>query len=172
MNINLAVDRAVSFIADREGFSPVAYYDINGWAIGYGNHYYANGSLVSEGDTITRSAADSLLQYYAMQNAQAILGQLRVPVTENQLAALVSLRYNCGTITTALLNLINSGASSQAITDQFAATCVTSGGVYNPDLAERRQLEIGLYNSSGMTVGLIPIILAGLVAWVVVGSVK
>lgn len=165
MNLSRAVHIAQRFIADRETFSPTAYYDVNGYAIGYGNHYYRDGSLVSSGDTIDQGSAWELLGFYVLQNAKAIMDQIRVPVTENQLAALTSLRYNCGTVTKDLLFLINSGAPESQVTEQFARTCITSGGVYNPDLVVRRQLEIGLYTSTTSILTALPFVLAAFLAW-------
>src|SRR5271156_996594 len=114
MDQDQAISTATAFIADQESFSPTPYFDVNGYAIGYGNHYYSDGSSVdASDDPISQDDAYSLLQFYVAQNAAAIMAQVTAPINEDQLAALTSIRYNCGTITTALLNLINSGADPQ-----------------------------------------------------------
>jgi len=150
MDYSTAINTAADFIAGRESFSPVPYYDVNGYAIGYGNHYWEDGSPVtSDDDPITQDRAQQLLNFYADQNAKAILSQVTVPLTENQLAALTSLRYNCGTITTTMLNLINSGAEPAKVAMQFQNTCVNSGGAFNQSLYERRAMEANLYLAAG-----------------------
>jgi len=153
MDIAGSISIATDFIATQESFSPTAYWDVNGYAIGYGNHYYEDGSAVQQGDTITQDDAYSLLQFYAGQNANAIAVQLTVDQNADQLAALTSIRYNCGTITTTLLNLINSGADPGTVGAQIEQTCITSGGVTDPVLIARRQLESALYQSTGVGAG-------------------
>ena len=51
---------ATSFYTVHEGFSSTAYWDKTGWAIGYGNHYNADGSLVQPTQTINQSDATAL----------------------------------------------------------------------------------------------------------------
>lgn len=151
MSLDTAVPIAVDLLTKLEGFRPFPYFDVNGYAIGYGNHYYEDGSPVSaDDDPITQDRATQLLTYFATQNGQAIVNQVTTPLSDNQLAALISIRYNCGTITQALLNLVNSGASSQDIADQIKRTCITSQGAVNPELISRRVTEAGLFLSPGM----------------------
>jgi GH24 family phage-related lysozyme (muramidase) len=168
MDTASAIPIATDFIATQESFSGTAYFDVNGYAIGYGNHYYEDGSAVSEGDTISEDDALSLLGFYVSQNMTAIVNQLTVDQNADQLAALTSIRYNCGTITTALLNLINSGADPGTIGSQIEITCTTSGGVSDPVLIARRQLEAALYQSTGMgaATGLLLIAGVGLAVYI------
>jgi lysozyme len=151
MGLQNATSLAVDFLQTAEGLRLYSYWDSNGFAIGYGNHYYQDGRSVQAGDTITEQDALALLQYYAGANAQAIANQLQVNIPDGLLAALISLRYNCGTITVRLLNLINSGADLETIGDLFKQTCITSDGVYNSDLVQRRQREWELvYHSTNL----------------------
>lgn len=163
-----ATATAANFIAARESYSASPYWDVNGYAIGYGNHYYEDGSSVSiDDDPISQARAQQILAFYIGQNSAAIASQLTVPQNSNQLAALTSIRYNCGTITTTLLNLINSGADPGAVADQIQKTCTTSGGIPNSDLVERRILEAELYTTppgSGTAVLLIAGLWLGLYA--------
>jgi lysozyme len=150
MNFDNAISIATDFIAGRESFAPSPYWDVNGYAIGYGNHYYEDGSPVTaDDDPIDQARAAQLLDYFVRQNANALMAQIIRPLTDNQLAALTSLRYNCGTITTNLLNLLNSGADPDSIAQQIQSTCVTSSGAYNASLFQRRKLEAGLFLSAG-----------------------
>jgi lysozyme len=148
MDLDSSLSTADTFIANAESFSSTPYWDVNGYAIGYGNHYYEDGSAVSaDDDPIDETRGMQILSFYVDQNATAILAQVTAPLNENQLAALTSLRYNCGTITTTLLNLINSGADPSTVAAQIEITCTTSGGVSNPALIARRQAEAGLYQA-------------------------
>ncbi len=170
MDQSLALSTATSFIADEESFSANPYWDSNGYAIGYGNHYYEDGSAVSaDDDPISEDDAMALLSFYVNQNMQAIIAQVTAPLNENQLAALTSLRYNCGTITNAVLNLINSGATAAAVAAQIQMTCTTSGGVSNADLIVRRQQEAALYTSAVGGISTNTAMIVGAVALFVVG---
>ena len=100
------------------------------------------------------------------------MAQIAVTITENQLAALTSLRYNCGTITSTLLNLINSGADPGAIGSQIEKTCTTSGGVPNSDLIARRQAEAALYESQGIGSGTSLLLVAGIALGVYIMFIK
>lgn len=90
-----------SFIAAHEGYAQKAYWDVNGWAIGYGNHYYADGSPVRAGDVIDQAGATSLLNSsIADTYAAGIANRIGEPywsnMTAEQQAAYTSLAYNYG----------------------------------------------------------------------------
>lgn len=148
MNEQLAIQTAVQLIAPEEDFSPNAYYDVNGYAIGYGFHYYQDGSAVQQGDTMTRSDADAYVYVVAAGKWQAIKSCIKVQVNENQAAALIDLAYNCGEGTvckSTLLQLINAGAPADQIAAQFQQTCTTAGGKYMSALYNRRVSEADLF---------------------------
>lgn len=150
MSFDNAISIATDFIAGRESFAPSPYWDVNGYAIGYGNHYYEDGSPVTADDgPIDRARAAELLDFFVRQNANAIMSQVTRALTDNQLAALVSLRYNCGTITTKLLNMINSGADPSTVAQQFQNTCINSSGAFNQGLFKRREMEASLFLGAG-----------------------
>ena len=48
MDANNAAALIAPFTASQETFSASPYWDVNGYAIGYGNHYYADGSAVGK----------------------------------------------------------------------------------------------------------------------------
>ena len=144
MNLDSALDIATPLIASFEGFSSHAYYDVNGYAIGYGNHYYGDGTSVKQGDTITKADALVLLKSTARDYANQILPSIKVDLTDAQLASLISLSYNCGpgaVKNSQVLRLINAGAPAADIQAQYEKTCITAKGVYNETLAQRRLKE-------------------------------
>ena len=154
MDANNAISIAVPFIAGFEGFSASPYLDAGSYAIGYGNHFYEDGSAVSaDDDPISQDDATSLLAYYVAQVATYLAPILQGSLaTDNMLAALTDLGYNWGQGAVAqsqLLQLINSGADQPTITAQWGKTAVTSGGMYDSDLYSRRIAEAGLAYSSG-----------------------
>lgn len=151
MNFEYAIQVADNFIAPQEGFVASPYWDVNGYAIGFGNHYYEDGtSVTQDDDPITRSRGMQLLDFVVRQKANAILPYITAALNENQFAALVSLAYNCGegnVRSSTLLQMINAGASPDDISAQYAKTCVTAKGVYMSDLYNRRVDEAGLFFS-------------------------
>lgn len=81
------------FIAKEEWFRDKAYWDVNGWAVGYGQHAI-NGKPVVEWQTIDKATADKDL---ANRVANARFNKLiTVPLSESQKAALYSLEHNVG----------------------------------------------------------------------------
>lgn len=166
-----AANSIVSFTASKESFSATPYYDVNGYAIGYGNHFYDDGSPVSaDDDAISQSYGYSLMLGVLQSNAQIIASQLTVELSDEQLGALADIKYRCGTITTKLLNLINSGASDADVATQIANTCITSGGQPSSVEVARAQGEADIYfSSTSVGGGMIAAIgLIGLVAVLVI----
>jgi lysozyme len=164
-----ALSTAVNFIAGLESFSPSPYWDVNGYAIGYGNHYYTDGTTVEETDSdISQSDAMDLLTFFVNQDLNNVISQITAPLNENQFAALTSLYYNCGTDTNTLVNLINSGAQPSDVAAQIQKTCITSGGVANASLIVRRQQEAALYTSSSVPASWL---LIGAAALFIVGGI-
>lgn len=147
MNLDNAVKLSIPLIVGEEGVRTNAYWDVNGYAIGYGNHYYKNGSAVKQGDTISKSDAYDLMAFYVRQFANDILPGIKVEISDYNMAALISLAYNCGegVRNSTLFTLINNHASEQEIEAQYKKTCVTSKGVYNPTLAQRRINELKVF---------------------------
>lgn len=149
MNEQLAIQTAITnLIGPEEGFKSTAYWDVNGWAIGYGFHYYPDGTAVQQGDTLTLDQARSDLLPVATGKWVAIKPCITVSLNENQAAALIDLAYNCGEGTVCksdLLKLINAGAPADQITAAFEQTCVTAGGTYLSVLYHRRVDEVGLF---------------------------
>ena len=76
MNAQNAAAAIASFTAGNESFSANPYYDVNGYAIGYGNHYYSDGSTVESSDNpISQSDAFDLLVFYDVkcENTTSVL---------------------------------------------------------------------------------------------------
>ena len=147
MNLENAISLSIPLIRGEEGFKANAYWDTNGYAIGYGNHYWEDGSSVKQSDTISSSRADSLQKFYARQFANNIAPYIKVDIDDYQMAALISLAYNCGegVRNSELFKLINANAPVDQIEAQYKKTCITAGGVYNPGLFDRRVRELKIF---------------------------
>jgi hypothetical protein len=83
MDANNAANIIAPYTAGKENFSGSPYYDVNGYAIGYGNHYYEDGSAVSaDDDPISQQDAYNLMVYYLEQNAAAIISALTTDIQD------------------------------------------------------------------------------------------
>jgi lysozyme len=174
---------AVQFLEQPniEGFSPTAYWDVNGWAIAYGNHYYLDGTAVQKGDTITREDAQPLISQVVADKDTAISPYVRSDLTDNNYAALLSLTYNWGegnVRKSVLLQMINNNSPEPDIQDQWLKTAITAGGVENDELVTRRGLEYDLYSTSDNVnattggVGVFGLVILGLGVWAVSRAIK
>lgn len=64
------------------------------WTIGYGNTSWGNGVPVRQGDTITQTAAEALLNDYLIHEVDPYIMKVKIPLTTGQKEALSSLIYN------------------------------------------------------------------------------
>ena len=86
-------DRGIALIKRFEGLRTQAYRDIAGvWTIGYGH----TGPEVGPGMRLAKGQAEDLLRRDLARFADAVTDAVRVPVTQGQFDALVSLSYNIG----------------------------------------------------------------------------
>lgn len=150
MDESNAISLATAFGKKREGFRATPYLDAGTLAIGYGNHYYDDGSAVTATDTITEPDAADLISNVMAGKWNAIKPCISVDLTDYQAAGLIDLAYNWGegnVCKSVLLQLINAGASASDIDAQWKVTAVTSKGVYSHDLYNRRGDESALYDT-------------------------
>jgi lysozyme len=141
---------ALDLICEFEGFRATTYFDSAGVAtIGYGTTAAAGvGIEPYPGLTITKAAAT----HYLMAAIEKFEGQIRphvkVPVTENEWGALVSLAYNIGPgafIKSTLLRKLNAGDRAGAAA-QFLVWNKAGGRVLR-GLERRRAAERALFLS-------------------------
>lgn len=91
--MTLATDIATKFITQHEGCKLEAYLDLAGVAtIGHG----ATGKDIFLGVTWTQEQADADLKARVEQTEKAVRLLVKVPVSENAIAALTSFAYNLG----------------------------------------------------------------------------
>lgn len=133
----------LNLIKQFEGCRLEAYKDAVGVAtIGYGETHG-----VYMGMTITQERAEQLLAArYNIVEAQ-VKALLKVPVTQNQLGALVSFAYNlgCGNLASStLLKELNAGDPANIVAQQFGRWD-QAGGQVLPGLVARRAAEAKLF---------------------------
>jgi lysozyme len=95
----LGISSAVALIAGFEGFRELAYQPIEGdvATIGFGQTYYADGSKVQYGDKITKETALEQLTALTQRDfANKVNDCVKVPLSQNEYDAYVSLAYNIG----------------------------------------------------------------------------
>src|SRR5690606_31851608 len=84
----------LAHIKKWEGCKLTAYKDVAGvWTIGYGS----TGNHVKPGMKITQSEADALLRKDLDRFERSVSSHVKVPLNDNQFAALVSFSFNVGT---------------------------------------------------------------------------
>lgn len=80
-----------------EGLQLSAYQDVVGvWTIGYGHTKAAGDPIPARGMKITADRAEAILRADLGQYEQAVEQAVKVPLSDNQFAALVSFCFNVG----------------------------------------------------------------------------
>lgn len=141
-----ALIKARDFIVEKEGFRTKIYKDTAGLdTIGYG-HLIKKGENFSSG--ITKSQAANLLEKDLKIAENSVNNYVKVGLSVNQKAALISFVFNVGVGAfqkSTLLQLLNKGQLSQAV--QELDKWVYSGGKLTQGLVNRRKAEKILFLS-------------------------
>lgn len=135
----------LALIKKHEGLVLTAYPDLGGvYTIGYGHT-----ATAKPGQTITRQQAESLLAKDVKTAEAAVLKSVKVPLTQNEFDALVSLVFNIGAGAFAgstLLKFLNQGNKDEAA-KQFLRW-VNVNGRPVAGLMNRRKDEKTLFENS------------------------
>jgi lysozyme len=153
--INFHADKVgLDLIEGQEGLRLNAYLDSAGVpTIGWGSTRYADGTRVKIGDKLKdQAAADQLFLTTLKGYESDIERMIKVPITQNQFDALLSLHYNTGCITASVCTLrtkLNTGdylgAASQFLVWNKSKNPKTNISEPNPVLTRRRQIEYNLF---------------------------
>ena len=140
-------DNGMRLLEQFEGLRLEAYLDSAGIAtIGWGSIKYPNGNKVKLGDKITKAQAKQYKLHDLKEFESTVNTSVKVPLTQNQYDALVSLSYNIGSgafKNSTLLKKLNSGDYKGAA-EQFLAWN-KSGGKKVQGLVNRREAEQKLF---------------------------
>lgn len=130
-------------IRNFEGFSAVPYKDAHGYSIGYGHFIKPTEKFTRP---ITKTEADILLSNDVKSAESAINSSVKVPLSQIQFDALVSLVYNIGSgafKNSTLLKHINAGNFNLA-KNEFKRWDKSQGKVLAA-LTARRKIEADLF---------------------------
>lgn len=148
--INLSQE-GLDFLANQEGFKEKAYKDNAGiWTVGFGSTTY-KGKPVTEKTVITKQEALEEKKKYVEEVQSTLASNLKVPVTQNQYDALVSLGYNIGRTALAKSSIIAKlNAGKKIMKEDFLAfnkltDSKTKKLVANLGLENRRNKEFELF---------------------------
>ncbi|MGP4772512.1 lysozyme [Acinetobacter sp. PFS20] len=137
----------IDLIASFEDTRFKAYDDGVGiWTIGIGTTVYPNGVEVKEGDTCTLEQAKSYFKQDLAKFEKTVNDSVKVPLTQNQFDALVSLTYNIGSSafkSSTLLKKLNK-RDYQGAADQFTLWNKAKGKILD-GLTRRRAAERALF---------------------------
>jgi lysozyme len=141
-------DSGINLIKGFEGLELKAYQDsVKIWTIGHGTIKYPNGKAVAKGDTCTAAQAVEYMRHDLKGFEAKVNDVVKVPLTQNQYDALVSLTYNIGQTAFAnstLLKKLNAkdykGAAEQFLVWNKAGGRVIQGLV-NRRAAEKKVFE-------------------------------
>jgi lysozyme len=140
---------ALNLIKQFEGLELTAYPDTgNIWTIGFGSTINKDtGQAIRVGDKIDLATAERWLKIDIAEREKYIKPLIKVPLTENQKSAIISLAYNIGTgafAKSTLLRLLNQGADKKLVADQFLKWNKVKG-IEVKGLTNRRKLERELF---------------------------
>ena len=136
--------RGIDMIKVFEALRLNAYPDSGGvWTIGYGTTV-VNGIKVKMGDVCTKEQSETYLKSDLLRFEIAISKVLKVPVSQNQFDAMVSLWYNTGGSRT-ITELINTNTKKETIAMWWKSHYITAKGKVLNGLIMRREKEAELF---------------------------
>lgn len=137
----------INLISSFEDTKLQAYDDgVGVWTIGTGTTVYPNGKKVKEGDTCTLAQAKTYFAHDLKRFESSVNNLVKVPLSQNQFDALVSLVYNIGQTAfskSTLLKKLNAKDYTGAA-DQFLVWN-RAGGKVMKGLVRRREAERALF---------------------------
>lgn len=138
------------FIKNEESFSNRAYWDKNGYAICFGNHFHPDGRPVKLGDIVKfekdSTDADKYLDQHLTQRVYPLIRKVNKDLKQNEVDSLCSFIYNVGHIPNNLIKAIRDEDSNK-IREEFKKKNKSNGEVLQ-SLKERRKRELNLYFSN------------------------
>ena len=140
-------DNGMKLLEQLEGLRLEAYLDSASiYTIGYGTIKYPDGSKVKKGDKITKAQAKEYKLHDLKEFESTVNTSVKVPLTQNQYDALVSLSYNIGSSAfknSTLLKKLNSGDYKG--TSEQLLLWNKAGGKKVQGLVNRREAERNLF---------------------------
>lgn len=130
------------------------------WTIGWGHTSNAGPPKVTQGMRVTAVEADRILMADVAKFEARVASLVKVPLTDNQFAALVSFDYNTGKLgTSTLLKRLNAG--DYAAVPGELAKWVHVDGKRVQGLVNRRESEIAQWRSGVAPAAELPVLRRG-----------
>lgn len=148
-------EKAAAILRQEEGFRAKAYWDTNAYRIGYGTEFKGNqAKSYRVNSTITSEAAEKqLLEYdiprFENRIIQQVGKQYWVHLNENVKAALLSVAYNKGSLTTDLITATRTGNADTIVSTIERTDAKTHGNRRRSEAALARSQDFGDKDSSG-----------------------
>jgi lysozyme len=140
-------EAGIALIKEFEGLRTTAYQDsVKIWTIGYGHTSAAGAPTVAKGMKITKEQAVQILRADLDKFEQAVSKIIKVPVSENAFAAMVSLAFNIGPgafARSSVARFVNAKQIDKAA--RAFGMWVKAGGNTLPGLVRRRAAEAALF---------------------------
>lgn len=135
----------LSLVKQWEGLKTKAYQDVAGiWTIGYGHTSAAGAPVVKPGMVITESRAEEILRADLAVFEERVERLVKVPLSDNQHAVLVSFDFNTGALgKSTLLKKLNAGQYDAVPLELMK--WVNAGGQRVKGLVNRRAAEASLW---------------------------
>ncbi|OCP36730.1 lysozyme [Ensifer sp. LC163] len=135
----------LALVKQWEGFKTKAYRDVGGiWTVGYGHTSAAGAPTVKPNMVITEAEAEPILLADLATFEERVSRLVKVPLTDNQHAVLVSFDFNTGKLhSSTLLKKLNAG-DYDAVPAELMKW-VNAGGRRIKGLVNRRSAEAGLW---------------------------
>lgn len=147
-HITKSSQRLIDLIKKFEGCKLTAYKCPAGiWTIGFGSTYYADGTRIKEGDTISLEQANKLLADTLTPYEKFVDANTRDDISQGQFDALVDFAYNCGNgnlKSSTLLKKVNANPNDKSIEKEFMKWTKAAGKELK-GLVNRRNAEVKLY---------------------------
>lgn len=141
-------EAARSIINSWEGWSASQYFcSANKSTIGWGSTRWFDGGEIPVGAKVNESQARQLQDRDLDEFVSQIAAAIDVPLTENQLSALISWQYNTGAIEAkqcGLRDAVNRGAGNATIVHEFRRWNKVDGAI-SQGLVNRRESEVALW---------------------------
>jgi lysozyme len=144
-------EAGLALIKEFEGLRLQAYQcSAKVWTIGYGHTSAAGEPTVRKGLKISKAEADEILRLDLAKFENAVAKVIKVPVSENEFAAMVSLAFNIGPFhfaKSSVARFVNAGKRAQAAKAFASWNKVTVNDVKKtvPGLVRRRAAEAALF---------------------------
>ena len=138
--------QGIDLIKQLEGFSPTAYWDVDGYSIGYGHHG------AHAGQTISQAEAERLLKT-DLESFEQTVRSVCPRLSQNQFDAAVSLCYNIGPTRfrkSTVAALMAADPTPRPELEQHWKEWRLAGGRVNQALVRRREKEWQLYGKMNL----------------------